>query len=399
MEEVILAKYGEMALKGQNRPMFEAQLIKTIKRRVEYAGEFKVYKAQSTIYIEPIGEKASIDKALELTSRVFGIAAIHKAMVTKKDFSTIAEDTCSYLQNELSKAKSFKVSCKRSDKSFPMNSMELSREIGAVVLDRFPHLSVVMKDADCSVNIEIRDFAAYIHSGKLTAAGGMPTGTSGRAISLISGGFDSPVATYLMAKRGLDIVALHFASPPYTSDFAFDKVVNLTKRISMYSGNIPLVYVPFTDVMVKIWKDCEESLFTILMRRSMMRIALAVAAKENCKAIVTGESLGQVASQTLSAIYAIDNASDIPIFRPLIGIDKVDIISLARDIGTYDISVLPYDDCCSVFVPKKPKTRPKLEDVIKEETKGGYLELERIAIENISIQVLHFFDDEVKYEG
>jgi len=277
--------------------------------------------------------------------------------------------------------------------------MEISREVGAYILERFPHLSVVMKQPDCEVAIEVRDFAAYIHSGRLHSAGGMPTGSSGRAIALLSGGFDSPVAAYLVAKRGVDIVALHFVSPPYTSDYAFDKVVNLSKRLSMYTGNVPLISVPFTELMVKIWRDCDESFFTILMRRSMMRVAMELANREYCKAIVTGESLGQVASQTMDAIKCIDEAAGIPVFRPLIGMDKVDIIALSRQIGTFDISVLPYDDCCSVFVPRKPKTKPKLEDVLYWEEKGNYRDLEAKAVDNISVQVLHFFDDEVKYES
>jgi len=399
MEEIILAKYGELALKGNNRPNFENILMKTIRRRLALAGRFKVYKAQSTVYIEPLDDETDITKAVEFTSKIFGIAAINRAKITKKDIGIISEDACIRFEEDLRKAKTFKVSCKRSDKSFPFNSMEISAEVGSRILDNYPHLTVVMKNPDCEVFVEIRDYAAYIHSGKIPSAGGMPSGTSGRAISLISGGFDSPVASYLMAKRGLDIIGLHFLSPPYTSDYAFDKVVKLAGKISEYSGNVPLIAVPFTEVMVKIWKNCDESLFTVLMRRSMMRIAEEIAGMEHCKAIITGESLGQVASQTLDAIQCTDAASSLPVLRPLVGMDKVDIIALAREIGTYDISVLPYDDCCSVFVPKKPKTRPRLEEILYQEEKGDYRELEKKAVENISIQVLHYYDGEVRDES
>ena len=395
MKEIVLAKYGELSLKGQNRSMFETQLLKTIRRRVRDAGEFKIYKAQSTVYIEPLDEHASVDKAYERLMRVFGIASANRALITQKDVGMIAADACEYLRDRLNNSKTFKVSCKRSDKSFPLNSMEISRDVGEVILHAFPHLSVSMKVPDCEVVVEIREVAAYIHSGKATAAGGMPSGTSGRALALLSGGFDSPVAMYLMAKRGLDIVGIHFKSPPYTSEFASDKVTKLAGVISSYAGNIPLVFVPFTDVMVRIRQKCPEPLFTILMRRSMMRISAAVAEKEGCKAIITGDSLGQVASQTLDAIRCVDEAVKMPVFRPLIGMDKVGIIALAREIGTYDISVLPYEDCCTVFVPRHPKTKPKLDDVIKAEQLGMYADLEAAATDGITIKVLHFFDNGV----
>jgi thiazole biosynthesis/tRNA modification protein ThiI len=393
MGEILLAKYGELALKGLNRGSFEAPLLKTIKRRVATAGEFRVYKAQSTVYIEPQSESCDIGLAALLLSRVFGIAAINRALVTNKNFDEICRDAEGYLGARLAKAQTFKVQAKRADKTFPMDSMELARELGGYLISRFPHLGVSMSEPDITVVIEIRDFGAYLHSGNIPAAGGMPTGTSGRAAVMLSGGIDSPVAAYMMAKRGVELCGVHFMSPPYTSDRALDKVVRLAKKISGYTGNLPLLCVPFTETQLAIRDNAPEDYFTVLMRRSMVRIIGQICQKESCGAIITGESLGQVASQTMDAIKCTDAASSIPILRPLIGMDKTEIIALSRKIDTFDISIEPYEDCCTVFTPKHPKTKPKLAAV--EQAENGILhlaELENNAAESYTVKMLHFFD-------
>ena len=390
MKEIILAKYGELALKGLNKSDFETRLISTIKKRVSSVGDFRVYKAQSTVYIEPEDPDADIGKALELVGRVFGIAAVNRAAIAQKDAGAMAETACSYLAGELKAADTFKVSGKRSDKAFELTSMELAAHVGKVILSRYPHLSASMKNPGCEVVVEVRDYAAYVHGGNEHAAGGMPTGTSGRAAALLSGGIDSPVAAYMMAKRGLDVVGIHFASPPYTSEFALDKAVQLAQKLSLFTGVFPLFCVPFTDIQVGIWNSCPKALFTVLMRRSMIRVAQMIARRERCGALITGESLAQVASQTLSAIHCTDEAASIPVLRPLIGMDKTEITALARQIDTYEISILPYDDCCTVFTPKRPKTRPKLDDIFAAESLFDCSALEEEAARNASVRVLHF---------
>ena len=392
MKEILLAKYGEIALKGLNKSGFEAALVKTVRRRTAKCGEFKVYKAQSTIYIEPLDESADIDSACDQLTRVFGLSAINRARITQKDFGAICEDAADYLHDALSAAKTFRVSAKRADKSFAMNSMELSAELGGYLLSCFPHLKVEMDKPDINVVVEIRDFAAYVHSGKIAAAGGMPTGTSGRAAVMLSGGFDSPVAAWMMARRGMDICGVHFMSPPYTSERALDKADRLASVISRWCGNFALLCVPFTETQVAIRDHCPEQLFTVLMRRSMIRITNLICEKEHCEAMVTGESLGQVASQTIGAIKCTDDAAAYPVFRPLIGMDKLDIIELSRKIGSYDISKEQFEDCCTVFTPKHPKISPKLEDIISAEQKFDLSELERKAAQSYQVHMKHFCD-------
>ncbi len=392
MSEILLAKYGELALKGLNKGTFESALLKTIRRRVETAGNFKVYRAQSTIYIEPLNNECDVDKACEMLKRVFGISAINRAIITEKNFEKICADAVGYLDKELSRSRTFKVSAKRSDKSFPLNSMEIGRDLGEYILERYPNLSVVMNEPDLHVVVEIRDFAAYVHSGKIDAAGGMPSGTSGRAAVMLSGGIDSPVAAYMMAKRGLDLCGVHFMSPPYTSERAQDKVVRLAGIVSRYCGNLPLFCVPFTEVQVAIKNGCPEEFFTILMRRSMVRITEMICEKEGCDAMITGESLAQVASQTLLAIGCTDEAANIPVLRPLIGMDKNEIIAISRKIETFETSIEPYEDCCTVFTPKHPKTKPKLREILEAENKLNISELEKEAANNYTVKVLHFDD-------
>lgn len=393
MKEILLAKYGELTLKGLNRSSFEAQMLKTIRRRVKTTGDYKVYKAQSTVYVEPMSEDSDIAAACEQLKHVFGIAAINRARVTEKNFDIICRDAVNYLGEELAKAKTFKVQTKRADKSFPMDSMELSRQLGGYLLSAFPHLSVSMQDPDVMVTVEIRDHAAYIHCGKIPAAGGMPTGTSGRAAVMLSGGIDSPVAAWMMAKRGLDLCGVHFMSPPYTGQRALDKVERLAHKISLYTGNFALLCVPFTEAQVALRDKAPPELFTVLMRRSMMRITEMLCATEHCGAIITGESLAQVASQTLSAIRCTDEAATLPVLRPLIGMDKIEIIRVAHAIDTYDISIEPYEDCCTIFTPRHPKTQPKLEEVLAAEAAVPELaKLEEQAAANVTVKMTHFFD-------
>ncbi len=392
MKEILLAKYGEIALKGLNKSGFETALVKTIRRRTEKLGDFKIYKAQSTIYVEPLDERADVDAACDALKRVFGVSAINRARITEKNFETICKDAADYLKDDLARAKTFKVCAKRADKSFPMNSMEISAELGGYLLERFPNLRADMDEPELTVVVEVRDYAAYIHSGKIPAAGGMPTGTSGRGAVMLSGGFDSPVAAWMMAKRGMDICGVHFMSPPYTSERALDKADRLAAVIARWCGNFALLCVPFTETQVAIRDNCPEQLFTVLMRRSMIRITNLICEREHCAAMITGESLGQVASQTIGALKCTDDAAAYPVFRPLIGMDKLDIIELSRRIGTYDISKEQFEDCCTVFTPKHPKICPKLEDILKAEAMVDLAPYERAAADNYQVRMKHFWD-------
>ena len=366
MKEIILAYQGEMSLKGLNRATFESVLLKTMRRRLKSLGNFKIYKAQSTMYAEPAGDE-DIDAAEERIGKIFGIAAISRAAVCPKDFAVIADTAKEYLCGALRAAKTFKVSAKRSDKTFPMDSMEIARELGGVLLSAYPHLKVDVHHPDVNVTVEIRDFAAYVHGGKKPGAGGLPVSTSGKAALMLSGGIDSPVAAYRMAKRGLALHHVHFASPPYTSERARLKVKALAQLTSVYTGGCTLYVVPYTKPQEYIRDNAPSMLFTVLMRRSMMRIANAIARHTGCEALVTGESLAQVASQTVQALQCTDTAQDLPVLRPLIGLDKTEIIETARAIGTFETSILPYEDCCTIFTPPHPKIRPELAEILAAE--------------------------------
>ena len=371
MKQIIMCYLGEMALKGLNKSTFEAQLMKTIRNRLKNLGQFKIYKAQSTFYIEAEDEYSDIDAAFEKVKKVFGIAAVSKAVVTEKNFDKIAEMAPIYLEDALKNARTFKVTAKRSDKSFPMGSLEISREVGAAILRKFHHLKVDVHNPQVTVMVEIRDFGAYIHEAKQPGAGGMPVSTSGKGALMLSGGIDSPVAAYMMAKRGMSIMSVHFASPPYTSDRARHKVITLAEKLTDYTGDMNLFIVPFTEVQEYIRDNGVAELFTILMRRSMMRITEKLSRKFGASAIITGESLGQVASQTMAAITATNASVNMPIFRPVIGMDKTEITEIARKIDTFETSILPYEDCCTIFTPPHPKTKPSLEEVIQAEEAMG----------------------------
>ena len=378
MKQLIMCYLGEMALKGLNKSTFEAQLAKAIRRRTKNLGNFKVYKAQSTFYVEPEDEFSDVDAAFERVKKIFGIAAVSKAVVTEKDFDKIAEIAPVYLEDSLRNARTFKVTAKRSDKSFPMGSLEISKEVGGAILRKFPHLKVDVHNPQVTVMVEIRDYGAYIHEAKQPGAGGMPVSSSGKGALMLSGGIDSPVAAYMMAKRGMSIMSVHFASPPYTSERARQKVITLCEKVIDYTGDQNLFIVPFTTAQEYIRDHGVPELFTILMRRSMMRITENLAQQYGAGAIITGESLGQVASQTLAAITATNESVDMPIFRPVIGMDKTEITEIARKIDTFETSILPYEDCCTIFTPPHPKTKPSLEEVLEAEKAMGLEELYRL---------------------
>ncbi|MBQ3602858.1 MAG: tRNA 4-thiouridine(8) synthase ThiI [Clostridia bacterium] len=368
MKEVILIKNGELALKGLNRRTFEDVMIKNMRRRLADLGEFTFTPAQSTIKVEgPDG--ADLDEAVERVSRVFGIAGFSRALKLEKNFDLVLENAGRYLEQQLLEAETFKVVAKRSDKKFPFDSPQICLALGERLLDEFPHLTVDVHNPEITVMVEVRDHDIFVHANQLKGAGGMPVGTAGRAALMVSGGIDSPVAGWMMAKRGVELTAIHFASPPYTSERAEQKVHDLLGKVARYAGRIELSVVPFTEIQEQIRDKCPEDLFTIIMRRLMVLCAERIAKHSGCGALITGESLGQVASQTLGAIACTDAAATMPMFRPLIGMDKDEIIAISRKIDTFEISILPFEDCCTVFTPRHPRTRPKIADVEAAEAK------------------------------
>lgn len=388
MKEIILVKNGEIVLKGLNRSGFEDILIKNIRWRLKKLGRFEIRKSQSTFYITPKDETVDLDEVCDQMKRVFGIAAFSRCLVTEKDLDVIKRDAIEYLADLMPNTKTFKVVAKRADKQFPYNSPQLQDEMGGAILEAFPHLKVDVHTPEVFVTVEIRETAAYVHAKVIRGAGGMPVSSGGEALLLVSGGIDSPVAGYMMAKRGMKISAMHFVSPPYTSDRALQKVETLLSKMTNYTGDINFFCVPFTKIQEALRDNCPEELFTIIMRRIMMKIAIRIAEREKIPALITGESLGQVASQTVYALAATNAVSDRPVFRPLIGMDKVDIIKIAREIDTFETSILPYEDCCTVFTPKHPKTRPTLKYVEESEALFDFLPLIDEAIENITVKTV-----------
>lgn len=388
MKEVILIKNGELALKGLNRSTFEDILVKNIRRRLKSAGDFDYIKSQSTIIIEPKDDNCDFEAAQEAVSRIFGIAGFSRAAAVEKDFDKVIEISGDYLEGALKNAKTFKVEAKRSDKKFHLTSPEISREMGGHLLSVYPHLKVDVHNPEVTVMVEVRDKYIFLHGTQIKGAGGMPVGTGGKAGILISGGIDSPVAAWMMAKRGIELTAIHFASPPYTSKRAEMKVVTLLEKVAKYSGRMTMFTVPFTEIQEQIKDNCPEELFTLIMRRAMMKAAEKIAGKENCQALITGESVGQVASQTIYALACTDAAANMPVFRPLIGMDKDEIIEISRKIDTFETSILPYEDCCTVFTPKHPKTRPNLGDIEKAEQLIPLEELVEKAVNGAQIRTV-----------
>ena len=363
MKELILAYQGEMTLKGLNRGKFEARLIKIIRWRLEPLGNFKVRSSQSTVFVEPLDEDCDVDEAFRRLSHVFGIVKLSRAAVCTQDFSDICETAEAYLGQTLRETRTFKVEAKRADKAYPMKSPEICRELGAYLLSRHHHLRVDVHNPQLEIMVEIRDGKAFLHGPKVDAAGGLPVGTSGRALNLLSGGIDSPVAAWCMARRGLALHHIHFASPPYTSLRAKLKVRALARELVEYTGNCTLFVVPYTKPQEYIRDHAPDVLFTVLMRRSMLRIANRVAKQLELEALITGESLAQVASQTIAALACTDAAQDLPVLRPCIGMDKTEIIERSRRIGTFETSIEPYEDCCTIFTPPHPKTSPTLAEI------------------------------------
>ncbi len=383
MNDIILLKQGEIVLKGLNRRNFEQKLIANVVRRLREFGSFKVYALQSTIYVEPQEENCDMDGAFEALQTVFGVIAITRAAACKKDPDAIAAKAIEYLAEDMSAARSFKVESKRSDKRFPLTSIELSQHVGGLLSEAFPDTEVDVRSPEPTVQVEVRDLAAYVHCTPLPGAGGMPVGSNGRAVTLLSGGIDSPVSSYMIAKRGVHLIPVHFFSFPYTSEAAKEKVLTLAEKLTAYCGKLMVEIVPFTRIQEEIRDKCPEEYFTIIMRRFMMRIAQRIAEDNGCGAIVTGENLGQVASQTMSAMAVTEAVTDLPVLRPLIGFDKAEIVSLARKIDTFETSILPYEDCCTVFTPRHPKLKPSIAECEEIEKALDVEELIEDAIKNI----------------
>ena len=367
MNDMILLKQGEIVLKGQNRRFFEAKLLSNIRRRLKPFGDFKVYSTQSTVYVEPNGD-CDMDGALEAMLMVFGVVGVTRALACEKDKDAIFEAAKRYLSEDMRSAKSFKVEAKRSDKHFPMSSIELSQYVGGLLSDEFPEIKVDVRKPELTVHVEVREASAYVHANPLPGAGGMPVGSNGSAVTLLSGGIDSPVSSYMIARRGIHLVPVHFFSFPYTSEQAKEKVLELAKILTGCCGRLAVEIVPFTHIQEEIRANCPEEYFTLIIRRFMMRISEKIAKQNDCKALITGENLGQVASQTMEALRVTEECISLPVLRPLIGMDKTDIVQIARKIGTFETSILPYEDCCTVFTPRHPRTKPRLEDVLAAES-------------------------------
>ena len=382
MKEILLCKYGEIVLKGANRKYFESMLVKELRYRAQNYGEFDITNVQSTIVMEPKNDFADLDGMFDAARRLFGIAAVGRAAVAEKNMESIKEIAKAYLPAFLEGKKTFKVESKRSDKTFPLSSPEISREVGGAILSVCPRMKVDVHNPDVTLRVEVRERAAYIHAGQFKGAGGLPVGTNGKGLLLLSGGIDSPVAGWMMAKRGVRLEAVYFESMPYTSEQARQKVLDLAALVARWAGSIMVHVVSLTHIQEELVRNCNEEYFTLLLRRYMMQIANMVAKKQECQALITGESLGQVASQTMHALNVTNAMAEYPVFRPVIGMDKDEIVQIARHIGTFETSILPYEDCCTVFTPKHPKTRPVLEKVEEEERKLPFDELCREAFES-----------------
>lgn len=378
MNRMVLVRYGEIILKGMNRPVFESLLVKNIKKALKDECPLKIHWAQATIYIEP-EDDSCVESIVEKLKRVFGIVSIVVAYPAEKDIDKLTDTVISNFSSELSSASTFKVIAKRSDKTFYMKSPEICEEVGHRLLEAFPNLSVDVRNPEVNVYVEIRE-EGYVHLDRIAGAGGMPSGSNGKAMLLLSGGIDSPVAGYMIGKRGVYLEAVHFFSYPYTSDRAKDKVLQLAKIIGGYTGSLKVHIVPFTDIQLQIRDKCPEEHLTLVMRRFMMQISQRIAEKRGCQALITGESIGQVASQTMGALAVTDDAVTMPVFRPLIGMDKEEIVEISRKIDTYETSILPYEDCCTVFTPRHPSTKPKLEKVLLSQNQ---LDIDRLIEEAV----------------
>ena len=382
-QELFLLKMGEIVLKGLNRRRFEERLMGNLQRRLHPYGRFRAISRQSIVYVEPLEETCDLDGAWESMKQLFGIVGLSRAKSCEKNPDAFFQAACAYLDQDLKNARSFKVESKRSDKTFPMTSIELSQYVGGLLSEAYPHLKVDVHNPELIVHLEVRDFAGYVHANPEPGAGGLPVGVGGRAVALLSGGIDSPVACYMMAKRGLALEMVHFFSYPYTSNEAKEKVLELASLLTGYCGRLTVNIVPFTGIQEELRRSCPEPYFTLAMRRFMMRISEMIADRVGAGALVTGETLGQVASQTMAAMAVTEDVVKKPVFRPLIGMDKEEIVKISRHIGTFDTSILPYEDCCTVFTPRHPRTQPKVSDFDDIETKYDFEGLCQQAFDNI----------------
>ena len=389
MKEIFLLKLGEIVLKGANKRQFESKLRQNVRRRMKAYGNFDVYLMQSTVYVEPMDENCDVDGAWEACGSIFGVVSLCRCRPCDKNLDAIFNAVEEYLGDDLDCAKSFKVESKRSDKSFPLTSIGISQAIGGRIAEAHPTVEVDVHNPEYTVYVEVRDLAAYVHGPAQPGAGGLPTGVGGRAMCLLSGGIDSPVAAYMIAKRGVEIECVHFFSYPYTSQLAKDKVLELARLVTRYSGRMTVDVVPFTEIQEAIRDNCPEEFFTLIMRRFMMEISQRIAKQHGCGALITGENLGQVASQTMEAMTVTGAVVDIPIFMPLVGMDKEEIVTIARKIGTLETSILPYEDCCTVFTPKHPKTKPTLGQLLHAERnldREALIEKALAGVEKISVK-------------
>ena len=383
MRDIILLKQGEIVLKGLNKKYFEQKLLQNVKRRLAPLGEFRVYCTQSTVYVEPMDDASDIDAAAEAMTRVFGVAAVVRAAGCEKTKEAMAAKASEYMADAIRAAASFMVETKWADKSFPMSSIQINQYVGGELAEAFPDTKVDVHDPELTVHVEVRETQAYIHGAPLPGAGGLPVGSAGAAVTLLSGGIDSPVSTWMIAKRGVHMIPVHFFSFPYTSELAKQKVLDLAKVLTAYCGRMTVEVVPFTHIQTEIRDKCPEEYFTLIMRRFMMRISQIIADRNGAKALVTGENLGQVASQTMEALECTEAVCRSPVLRPLIGFDKEDIVRLSRRIGTFELSTLPYEDCCTVFTPRHPRTKPRVEAVEEAESVLDVDALVREALEGI----------------
>ena len=393
MKEIFLLKLGEIVLKGANKRQFLDKLRQNIRRRMRSYGNFDVYIIQSTVYVEPMDDEADVEGAWEACHSIFGLVSLCRCRPCEKDMNSIFEAVEAYLGDDLDCAESFKVESKRSDKAFPMSSIAISQEIGGRLAEAHPTCRVDVHNPAYTVYVEVRDLAAYVHGPAQPGAGGLPTGVGGRAMCLLSGGIDSPVAAYMIAKRGVEVEAVHFFSYPYTSELAKNKVMELARLVTKYCGRMTVNIVGFTQIQEAIRDNCPEEFFTLIMRRFMMEISQKIALEDGCRALITGENLGQVASQTMEAMNVTGAVVDIPIFMPLVGMDKEEIVAIARKIGTMETSILPYEDCCTVFTPRHPKTKPTLAQVEYAERKLDREELIRQALESVEKISVKYHDE------
>ena len=393
MNEIFLMKLGEIVLKGANKRQFENKLRSNVRRRMRPYGNFDVYIMQSTVYVEPEDENADLEGAWEACRSIFGVVSLCRCRPCEKNLDSIFNAVEEYLGDDLDCARSFKVESKRSDKRFPLTSIGISQEIGGRLAEAHPSCAVDVHNPEYTVYVEIRDLAAYVHGPAVPGAGGLPTGVGGRAMCLLSGGIDSPVAAYMMAKRGVEIECVHFFSYPYTSQLAKDKVLELARLVTKFSGRMTVNIVSFTQIQEAIRDNCPEEFFTLIMRRFMMEISQRIGKDDGCGALITGENLGQVASQTMEAMAVTGAVVDIPVFMPLVGMDKEEIVSIARKIGTLDTSILPYEDCCTVFTPKHPKTKPSLGQVLNAEKKLDRETLIQQALDSVEKITIKYHDD------